>query len=199
MEINIISTFFDSNIYLFLFVIPILSQFGIPLWAMFFILFAWSITNSLLDLSILFFIVLSWLVIWDFLSYVFAKKLFNFNFFQYILSKKKINNIYIKTESKFKQNWDISIFLSRFLITGIWPMLNYVAWFQSYNLKKFILFIFLWEILYAWEFLLLWYYFKNTIDDVFNIISNFWIIILLLFILFLIWNNLFNNKKIMFN
>ena len=195
MEISIITTFFESNLYLFLFVVPFLSQLWIPLWAMFFILFAGSITNSPIELFILFLIVLAWVIIWDFLSYVFGKKLFKFKFFQYLLNKDKIKKIYDKTEKIFKKKWAISIFISRFLITGIWPMLNYIAWFQSFDIKKFSLNVIMWEILYVWEFLILWYIFKDTIDEVFGIISDFGLVLFLILVLYIIWINLFKKKE----
>ena len=195
MEISIITTFFESNLYLFLFVVPLLSQLWIPLWAMFFILFAGSITNSPIELFILFLIVLAWVIIWDFLSYIFGKKLFKFKFFQYLLNKDKIKKIYDKTEKIFKEKWSISIFISRFLITGIWPMLNYIAWFQSFDIKKFSLNVIMWEILYVWEFLILWYIFKDTIDEVFGIISDFGLVLFLILVLYIIWINLFKKKE----
>jgi membrane protein DedA with SNARE-associated domain len=199
MEINIISTFFESNLYLFLFIIPFLSQLWIPLWAMFFLLFAGSITNSLTELFILFLIVLIWVIIWDSLSYFFGKKLFKLKFFQFFLKKEKIKKIYIKTTKIFNTKWAISIFISRFLITGVWPMLNYIAWFQSFNFKKFGLYIILWEVLYVFEFLILWYLFKNTIDDILGIISNLWLILFLLLVLYIIWIHLFKKKKKLVN
>lgn len=195
MEINIITTFFETNIYLFLFIIPFLSQLWIPIWAMFFILFAGSLTNNLSDLFILFLIILFWVIIWDVLSYYFWKKLLNLKLFKYLLNKEKINKLYKKTENFFHKKWTISIFISRFLITWIWPMLNYISWFQLFSFKKFFIYMFLWEILYVLEFLLLWYLFKDTIDDLFEIISDFWLVLFLLLILYIIWLHLFNKKE----
>ena len=195
METSIITAFFESNLYLFLFVVPFLSQLGIPLWAMFFILFAGSITNSVTELFILFVIVLAWVIIWDILSYFFGKKLFNLKFFQYLINKQKIKKIYSKTEKILIEKWSISIFISRFLITWIWPMLNYIAWFQWFDFKKFSLYITLGEILYVWEFLILWYIFKDTIEEVFGIISDFGLVLFLLLVLYIIWINLFKKAK----
>ena len=195
METSIITAFFESNLYLFLFVVPFLSQLWIPLWAMFFILFAGSMTGSVTELFILFLIVLFWVIIWDILSYFFGKKLFKLKFFQYFLNKEKIKNIYSKTEKVFIEKGSVSIFLSRFLITWVWPMLNYIAWFQWFDLKKFGLYVVLWEILYVWEFLILWYVFKDTIEEVFGIISDFWLVLFLLLILYIIGINLFKKAK----
>ena len=194
MEINIITTFFESNMYLFLFIVPFLSQLWLPLWAMFFILFAGSMANNLIEVLILFFIVLAWIVTWDLIAYFLGKKLFNLKFFKYLLAKKKIKNIFNKTEVFFNKNGAISIFISRFLITWIWPMLNYIAWLQSFNFKKFSLFVIMWEILYSFEFLFLWYIFRDMIDDILWLISDFGLVIFLLFILYIIGINLFKKN-----
>lgn len=194
MEINIITSFFDSNMYLFLFIVPFLSQLWIPLWAMFFILFAGSITNSIEELIILFFIILIWVVIWDLLAYFLGKKIFKIKFFKYLLSKKKIKKVYDKTEKLLKKKGSVGIFISRFLITWIWPMLNYIAWIQSFNFKKFMIFMFLGEILYVSEFLILWYIFKDMIDDILWLVSDFGLALFLLFALYMIWAKLLKKK-----
>lgn len=198
MDINTLLSFFESNIYLFLLLIPFISQLGIPVGAMFFILFAWAITNSYIDLFLLFLIVLFSTVVWDILSYFIWKKLFWFQFFQYLLSNKNINKAYIQSEKFFNKRWAISILLSRFLVTWVWPMLNYIIWFQSFDLKKFTLYVFIWEILYAWELLIIWFIFKNTFEDISNIIINLWLVIFLFYILYEISKRLFKIKKKIF-
>jgi len=195
METSLFITFFESNLYLFLFIIAILSQLWIPTWVMFFIVIAGSLATDINSLEILFIITLLWVISWDLLSYLLGKKLYNMTFFQFFIKKKEVNKLYIKTEKLLIKKWSIIIFISRFLITWIWPILNYIAWIQWYNIKKFILYVILWEILYVLEFLLLWYIFKNTIDDIMNLISDFWFILLLIFVLYIIWLNLFKNKK----
>ncbi len=195
METSFLTTFFEANLYLFLFIIAILSQLWIPVWAMFFILIAGSLAIDINSLWILFTVILSWVIIWDLLSYFFWKRLFNMSFFQFLIKKKKVNKLYIKTEKIFIKKWSITIFISRFLLTWIWPMLNYIAWIQWFNIKKFILYMILWEMLYVFEFLLLWYIFKDTTDDIMNLISDFWFILILLLILYFVWVNLFKKKK----
>lgn len=197
MDINTIINFFESNIYIFLLVIPFLSQLWIlPVWAMFFILFAWSSAVSLSQLFVLFLIVLFSSVSWDFLAYFIGKRFFHSKFFQYLLNKKSIKYLYKKSKKFFGKKWKASIFLTRFLITWIWAIINYVVWIQRFNFKIFSLYVILWEILYSSELLILWYIFKDTFEDIFNIISNFWLFMLLAFILYEIWIRLFLEKKI---
>jgi len=198
MEISIFLTFFESNIYLFLLIIPFLAQIWIPLGAMFFILFAWALTNSFSELFLLFLIVLFSTVIWDFLSYFIARKFSNTKFFQYLLNVKKIKKLYEKSELFLEKKGESSIFLTRFLITGLGPVINYVAWFQSFKFKKFSLYIIFWEILYTTELLLLWYFFKDTFEEVFSIISNIGLMIFLAYLLYEIAKHLFFWKKKLF-
>lgn len=194
MEINIILTFFESNVYLFLLIMPFFSQLWIPLWTMFFIIFAWAVTNNLSELFILFFIVLISTISWDILAYFIGKKLSHLKFFQFLLNIKSIKYLYKKSEKFFDKRWEISIFLSRFLVTWVWPTISYLVWIQKFSFKKFLLNVSFWEILYAAELLILWYIFKDSFEDVFNIIYNFWFVLLLTFLLYKIWKKLF--KKI---
>lgn len=196
MNTDIILTFFQSNLYLFLLVIPFLSQLWIlPIGAMFFIMFAWALAHNLFELTLLFSFVLISTVFWDLLGYFIGRKFFKLKKFQYLLNKKIIRNIYKESKIYFKKRWEISIFLSRFLITWVWPTINYVVWIQSFNFKKFSLYVILWEALYASESLILWYIFKDTFEEIYSIISNFWLIVLSVFILYEIWKHLFWKKN----
>ncbi len=194
MDINIILTFFESNLYLFLLIIPFFSQLWVPLWAMFFILFAWALANNLSELILPFLLVLISTVTWDLLGYFIGRKFFKFKSFQNLLNKKIIRNIYKKSKDYFKKRWEISIFLSRFLIAWIWPTINYVSWIQLFSFKKFSFYVILWEVIYAFQWLILWYIFKDSFEEIFNIISNFWKTILIAFILYEVWKHLFWNK-----
>lgn len=195
MDINIILTFFETNIYLFLMVIPFVSQLWLPIGAMFFILYAWAITNNLTELFVLFLIVVFSTVFWDILAYFIGNKLSKIKLFKNLIKNKKIKYIYKKSNKFFHKKWTISIFLSRFLITWVWPTLNYIVWLQSFSFKKFYSYVILWEILYASELLILWYIFKDTFEYVSDIISSFWLFVFLIFILYQTWKRLFFRKK----
>lgn len=196
MNTDIILTFFESNLYLFLLIIPFLSQLGLPIWAMFFIMFAWALVHDLFELTLLFSLVLISTVSWDLLSYFIWKKFFKFKKIQNLLNKKLIRNIYKESKKYFKKRWVISIFLSRFLITWVWPTINYIVWMQFFSFKKFSLYVILWEMLYSSELLLLWYIFKDTFEEIYRILSNFWLIVLSAFVLYEIWKHLFRKKSI---
>jgi membrane protein DedA with SNARE-associated domain len=195
MNINIILTFFGANLYLFLLVIPFFSQLWLlPIWAMFFIMFAGALAHNLLELVLLFSLVLVSTVSWDILGYIIGRKFYKFKFFRYLRKWKKTKNIYDKSKEYFDKKWEMAIFLSRFLITWIWPTINYIVWFQSFNFRKFTLYMVFWEILYWSELLLLGYIFKDSFEEISNILSNFWTTILIAFIMYEIWKYLFWKK-----
>lgn len=195
MNTDIILTFFQSNLYLFLLVIPFFSQLWLlPIGAMFFIMFAWALAHNLPELALLFLIVLFSTVSWDTLGYTIGRKFYNLKIFRYLVNKKSVKNLYEKSKKFFIKKWEISIFLSRFLVTWIWPTINYIVWFQSFNFKKFWLYMVFWEILYSSELLLLGYIFKDTFEEIYSILSNFWLIVLSAFILYEIWKHLFKKK-----
>lgn len=192
MDINSLLTFFESNIYVFLLVIPFLSQIWVlPIWAMFFIMFAGALATDIYDLEILFCIVLFSSILWDLAGYFIGKKFTRFSFFQKFLQRKKIKNIYQHSLDFFEEKWELSIFFTRFLVTWLWAPINYMLWIQSFHLKKFAYYVVLWEILYAWELVILWYIFHDTFEEILNIFSNFWMIIFLGFLLYQVGKYLF--------
>lgn len=197
MIISDIINFFGSNIYLFLLVIPLLSQLWIlPVGAMLFILFAWTSANNLSQLFLLFLIVLISSIIWDISGYFIGRKVSKFKKLKKQLNRKIIKNIYSWSKKYFNEKWEIAIFLSRFLITWIGAPINYVVGFQAFSFKKFAFYVVFWEILYASELLILGYVFKDTFDEIYTIISNFSLIILLIFIMYEIGRYIFLRKHI---
>ena len=190
MDINIFLTFFETNIYLFLIVVPFLSQLWIPVGAMFFILYAWALSSDISELYIFFLIIFASTVSWDILAYLIGKKFSHSIFFQYLSNLRTIKYLYNKSEKFFNKRWEISIFLSRFLVTWVWPTVNYLVWIQKFSFKKFLVNITFWEILYTSELLILWYIFKNSFEEVFDIIYNFWFIVLFIFLLYKVWKKL---------
>lgn len=182
LDISILS---DFNIYLFFIIIPILVQMGIlPIWLMFFIIAAWALAENLNELFILFFIILFSTSFWDIIAYIIARYFWASKFMKYLLKNKKFKNFCKISKNYFEKRWNLTIFITRFLITWIGPYLNYIVWLQKYKFKYFLKYVFLWEILYSLEFLLLWYIFKDTINKYQNIIYIILLFILILYILY---------------
>lgn len=195
MDINSLLTFFESNIYVFLLIIPFLWQVWVlPVGPMFFIMFAGALVGNVYDLAILFFIVLVSSILWDISGYMIGKKFTHVSIFQRFLHRKKVQSVYEKTQEFFQEKWEIAIFFTRFLVTGLWAPINYMLGIQWFHFRKFVYYVILWEILYAWELLILGYIFRDTFEQVLNIFSNFWMIIFLWFLLFQLWKYLFWKK-----
>ncbi|MDD5213288.1 MAG: VTT domain-containing protein [Candidatus Gracilibacteria bacterium] len=185
MNISIIS-FFQDNHYLFLAIIPFLGQLRIPIGTAFFILFAGALISNFGDFAILFSISLLSSIIGDIAAYMLGKKFFYINFIQKQLKKEHIKKVFSKTENYFNEKGKSTIFITRFLITGLGPYMNYIVGLQSYNFKIFIKFALLGEILYVLELLLLGYLFKDTFEFVADILYYLGIILILAFSLFYI-------------
>lgn len=181
---DLLNSYFEEYFYLFMFIIPFLAQMGIPIGAMFFILYAGSIATGYLELNNLFFIILAGTLCGDILSYSFARKFSRTNQIKHILKKNKILKIRKKTSRFLHKHGSTSIFITRFLITGIGPYLNYILGIEKFNFKKFSIYILAGEIFYTAEFLLIGFIFKDTFEEILSIFSDFSYILLIMFILY---------------
>lgn len=191
---DFLTTLFEEYLYLFMFFVPFLAQMGIPIGAMFFILYSGSIALGYIELTNLFFIILGGAIFGDICSYFFARKFSENKAFSNILKKRKIKKIHNKVNLFFDKHGSSSIFITRFLITGIGPYLNYVLGLNKYNFKKFSFYIFIGEILYALELLIIGYIFRDTFEDIMNMFLDFSYIILILIVLYYIGKMIFKSK-----
>lgn len=197
MDINNLLTFFESNIYVFLLVIPFLWQIWVlPVGPMFFIMFAGALVGNVYDLAILFCIVLLSSILWDISGYMIGKKFTHVSIFQRFLQRKKVQSVYEKTQEFFQEKWEIAIFFTRFLVTGLGAPINYMLGIQWFHFKKFVYYVILWEILYAGELLILGYIFRDTFEQVLNIFSNFWMVIFLWYLLYQVGKYVFWEKTL---
>lgn len=181
---EIIINLFNDHSALILFFGAILAQLGIPVGIMFFIMFAGALTTNFVDLLPTFLIVLAGEVIGDLSAYHIGKNLSHLSAIQKIFQKPHINYLMQKSGNFLKKHGDSSVFITRFVVFGLGPYLNYLVGLQRYSIKKFILAVIAGEILYATELLLLGYIFKDTFEDIVIIISNFSTLIILGLILY---------------
>lgn len=195
MEISFVSSFFESNIYLFLLIIPFLAQLGIPTGAMFFILLAGSLSGNTQVLAVYFLIVLLATIAGDILGYIIGKKFFYTNWMKKLLSSQEAERLFKRGNVFFNKRGKFSIFVTRFLITGIGPYLNYVIGLSQYKFRKFILYVVLGEILYSAELLVLGYIFKDIIGDVLGVISNLGLLVLIGFIIYEIGTKIYKSHN----
>ncbi|MFA6550062.1 MAG: VTT domain-containing protein [Candidatus Gracilibacteria bacterium] len=188
--IDYIVRFLDGNIYLFLLVIPFLGQLGIP-GSMFFVLYAGSQANNYNDLFVFFIIVLISEIAGDLLSYGVGRLFWETALVKRILHYKRIKKVFDKSKLFMEDKGGVSIFLSRFLVTGIGASVNYISGLELYSLKKFAFLVVTGEILYSIELLFLGYFFKETFEEIANLFTNFSTLIILGFVLYIIWKNAF--------
>ena len=102
-----------------------------------------------------------------------------------------VKKVFDKSKLFMEDKGGVSIFLSRFLVTGIGASVNYISGLELYSLKRFAFFVVTGEILYSVELLFLGYFFKETFEEIANLFTNFSTLIILGFVLYIIWKNAF--------
>lgn len=195
MITEILNYLFENYLYLFMFFIPFIAQLGIPIGSMFFILYSASIVTGIVELNYLFFIILIAAICGDFLSYFVARKFRSTKKVNNFLKKKKVKKIHKKTNLFFDKYGNISVFITRFLITGLGPYLNYVLGLEKYDFKKFLIYVILGEILYVGELLLIGYIFRDIFEEIQSLFMDFSYLILILVILYFVVRHLFKISK----
>ncbi len=194
MDISML-TFFEENMYVFLFLIPFIGQLWIPSGSIFFLLFAGSLSSDMRMLCILGIIGTISAILGDATGYFLWKRFFQIRLIQNHLKKEKFRKIYRDTCAYFKKEGKFAIFITRFLVVTPAPYLNYIIWLQKYDFVVFMRFVIFGEILYVGELLLLWYIFKDTFEYLTSIISYLSIILILFYAIYLIAKTLFKSSK----
>ncbi|MDP2845590.1 MAG: VTT domain-containing protein [Candidatus Methanoperedens sp.] len=171
----------DFSTPLVLFIIALISPFGVPLGATFFIISAGSLSGSIADY--LFFVILIFfgLVIGDIAAYAAA------SYFETVFSEKlcRYKKFIKKCESGknlFKKYGGLSVFLSRFVFLGFGAPINYISGFSKYSLRKFLVYAASGEFLYASIYTYIGFAFKDSWLSLFDIIVEFSYTILLFFV-----------------
>ena len=171
-----------------------LASFAIPTGALFFILSFSAITISAYEITILIAIIFISTVLGDISTYFFAT-----------LFSKKVNKIFNITPwlkkneeqaHKFIEKYGFyAIFFSRFIFSGIGPILNYYCGIKKYNYKKFILAILGGELIYSIIYVTLGIIFKNFINEILNLINGIFILGILGFMIYLTINKIKQELK----
>jgi len=194
MSLEIITTFFEENIFLSLILTTFLSQIGIPFGAIFLIMFAGSITENYFNLFYLIIIISISTILGDIIAYKIGRKYGKILLEKY-KNKKIIYLNYKKSAKIMKKYGSVTIFFTRFLITGLGPMTNYVAGLDKFNFKKFLIYIISGEIIYSTIFITLGFIFKETWEEVLTIINNFSFLIIFIILLILIFKKILKLIK----
>jgi len=172
--------FFDAIIWFNLFIY----------WEIFFLagwILAWF---GNLNIHVVFFVSIFWVILWDNFSYLiwkyFWKRLFK--------EHKKIFTLKLYSKGKriFDKYWDKSVFLARIFWIFSW-VTPFLAWMFRINYRRFFIYDFLWSVIWIWQFILIWYYLWYNYESVINLINNYFVILFL--IIFGIFLLLFAIKK----
>lgn len=191
MIFDFIIDYFEENIILTLSFFTFFSQIGIPLGAMFLIMFAGSSTYDISYLFLIIGIIIIFTISGDIIAYKIGEK-YGTRLLEKYKHKKFISKNYDKSEKAMKKHGNSSIFFTRFLITGLGPAINYLAGLNKFEFKKFLLFIILGEILYATIFSSLGFFFKETWGELLEIISNFSLLIFLALMGYLVLKKIYH-------
>ena len=173
--------------YFLLFFVVVLASFGLPLPATALLVAAGAFAaQGYLEIeSIVFWWILS-RVLGDTISYFVAlrygrRSLARVGFGSMLQSPK-----FTTIEELFKKYTKTSIFLSRFLVTNLGPVVNILAGLWHISFKKFLLFGFLGEVLYVLIFSGLGYIFSDQWEVISSIAGNITSVLVLIIILVVI-------------
>lgn len=155
-----------------------------------------ALSNSLSDVIIITLFALLGAITGDILSYELAR-----NFSPYITKKLKKFKFYTNNEEKVRRllnKYEFAyVFWTRFTVTGLGVVLNYLSGLEKIDRKKFIMATILGEIVYAIIYGILGYAFKETFNDLINVLNAFSIFIgAAIIVLILIFFILKRRRKI---
>lgn len=161
-----------ANFYIVLVFVALISPFGIPVGATFFIISAGSLSGTFTDY--VFFITLIFLsfVAGDIAAYKTAsyfERIFTDKFCKYDLILKKCE----ASKDFLNKYGALSVFLSRFVLLGLGAPLNYISGFSKYPFRKFLISAASGEFLYAVIYISIGFVFKDTWIYIFEIIVDF--------------------------
>ena len=124
-----------TNLLIFSFLVY-LASFAIPTGALFLILSFSSASIGIFEILIIFSITFISAVLGDISTYLFAR-LFSNKAMRLIKSVKSLNKSQNKVHRFFEKNGFCTIVLSRFIFSGLGPVVNYYSALIKYNFKIF--------------------------------------------------------------
>ncbi len=176
-----------------------IAQMGIPIGSMFFLMWYGSTLENTTTLLMTLPIVTSAAVMGDMSAYFIGRKFSQ----QLIQAELKYNWIANKTQQSHRLinrygKWIIS--LTRFLVTGMGPIVNYLLGSQKYPSRSFLLWVIVGETLFCLELLYFGNRFKESWEDLLSFISDMgWLIALVIISLLLLKKLLSKEKSVATN
>jgi membrane-associated protein len=161
-----------GNFYLILMIVALISPFGIPVGATFFIISAGSQSGTFTDYAFFVTLIFMGFLTGDIAAYktasyfeeTFTKKLCKYDSYN-----KKCN----AGKNFLNKYGGMSIFLSRFVLLGLGAPVNYVSGFGKYPIKRFLIWTASGEFLYAAIYTYIGFAFKDSWIFLFDVIVEF--------------------------
>ena len=191
--INTYYELIEEYLLYFIFLAPFLTQLGIPIGLTFFLMLQGSLTQSYLyffnlSLTLAIILLVADLIAY-FLGYRYGEKILNLKIAQNKKAQHSISYVKKTVEERFL----IILFLSRTILLGIAFLTNYIFGIKKMPLKKLLLPLFIAEFIYASIFVGIGFFFKDMWEYLFTIINEFFQILLLLIVLYIIIKSIYNS------
>lgn len=168
-----------------LFILVFLASFGFPgelVW----IVYSGALANNLWELGLVILTTAVASVIGDLTAYELARK-FSAALYQRLIKFKFFRNGHPKVRDLFKIHGFLLVFYTRCVMPGLGTVVNYISGFEKLNRRKFILAVVFGEILYSVMCTVLGFVFKETWNDLTNVIGDILVtLVLIVIIIFLI-------------
>ena len=181
----IYSLFENYGIWVLL-IVAFSAQLGLPLGSSFFLMWYGSTLEGTQPLYIAIIMTAFAAILGDITSFVLGKQ------FSLQLDRSEERYAWLKVKLSQSRNLFESygvwlIWTTRFLVTGLGPIVNYLLGSRKYPTSKFIRWVILGEIIFASEMLYFGYRFKDTWEDLLALISDTgWLIALVVLLLWII-------------
>ncbi len=168
-----------TNFPLFMFLISVVSPFGVPVGETFFIISAGSMSAEFADYVFFVLLIFSGLIIGDIAAYTLALY-FQIGFTEKMCRYDWYRKSCERGESFFNKYGALSVFLTRFLFLGLGAPVNYLSGFSKYPFRKFIISAASGEFLYAVIYSYIGFVFKDSWYPIFDMALDFSFAIILI-------------------
>lgn len=138
-----------------------------------------ALANSFIELIPVILITVSAAILGDITAYELARK-FSLRLSKKLIKFKFFKNNEIKSRDLLKKHEFSFVFFTRFALIGLCAVVSYISGFERLNRKKFYMAVISGEIIYASLYPIIGFIFKETWNDLVNIIQDILIIVVLI-------------------
>lgn len=175
----------DEYLIYVLYILPIITQVGVPLGITFYIMYYGSMMLSYFDLFIFIITISISFLIGDSIAYYLGKR-YGERPLNYISKKINLNGVIVKTKKIVNKNLFFSVLFTRTIFLGGSPILNYLLGIEKLVLKKFLFVIFIGEIIYVSIFSSIGFFLKDLWANVYLLIQDIVSIIGIVILIFIL-------------